>query len=344
MFAGIDSHKRTLAVAVVDTAGRQIDLDEFANDPKGHEKLAAWLTSHDVVRVGIEGSGHLGRAASAWLMDAGLDVREVPCEHTVRERRRRAGGGKSDPIDALAIARVTAREDDLVPARCHDDAAEELRILSDYRRQLVMERTRLVNRVHADLVIVAPGYKDKIQSLTRPSHVTAARRLLRGKSGARVELIRRRLDRVAAIDKEATQLKARLEKQVIATGSTLLELPGVGVISAARILGETGDVRRFRDHNAYASANGTAPIPASSGATHRHRVNRGGNRLLNEALHTVALVQNRGVGPGKDYIDRQRANGKSYREAMRSLKRRLSDVIYRTQVADIKRAEIRPAS
>jgi transposase len=344
LFAGIDSHKRTLAVAVVDTAGRQIDLDEFANDPKGHEKLAAWLTSHDVVRVGIEGSGHLGRAASAWLMDAGLDVREVPCEHTVRERRRRAGGGKSDPIDALAIARVTAREDDLVPARCHDDAAEELRILSDYRRQLVMERTRLVNRVHADLVIVAPGYKDKIQSLTRPSHVTAARRLLRGKSGARVELIRRRLDRVAAIDKEATQLKARLEKQVIATGSTLLELPGVGVISAARILGETGDVRRFRDHNAYASANGTAPIPASSGATHRHRVNRGGNRLLNEALHTVALVQNRGVGPGKDYIDRQRANGKSYREAMRSLKRRLSDVIYRTQVADIKRAEIRPAS
>jgi transposase len=126
---------------------------------------------------------------------------------------------------------------------------------------------------------------------------------------------------------------------VPATGSSLLQLPGVGVITAARILGETGDARRFRDHNAYASANGTAPIPASSGEITRYRVNRGGNRLLNEAIHTVALVQNRGVGPGKSYIDRQRAAGKSYREAMRSLERRLSDVIYRTQIADLKRQE-----
>lgn len=339
MYVGIDSHKRTLAVAVVDAAGRQLGFEEFANDPKGHAKLAGWLSPYQPQRIGIEGSGHLGRAASAWLVDAGFDVREVPCEHTVRERRRRAGKGKTDPIDALAIARVTAREETLVPARCKDDAAEELRILSDYRRQLVTERIRLVNRIHADLVIVAPGYKDKVPALSRPTQVAAARRLLHGKRSVRVELIRRRLDRVTAIDKESVQLKARLEQLVAATGSTLMTLPGVGIVTAARILGETGDVRRFRDHNAYASANGTAPIPASSGEVTRYRVNRGGNRLLNEALHTVALVQNRGVGPGKDYIDRQRTNGKSYREAMRSLKRRLSDVIYRTLLADAQRLE-----
>jgi transposase len=339
MRAGIDSHKRTLAVAVVDDAGRQVMVEAFANDPKGHLRLGKWLADAGVTRVGIEGSGHLGRAAAAWLVDVGFDVREVPCGFTVRERRRRAGGGKSDPIDALAIARVTVREEDLVAARCKDDTAEELRILSDYRRQLVTERIRLVNRVHADLVIVVPGYEDKVPQLTRPSQVRAARRLLHGKSGVRVELIRRRLDRVTAIDQEARELKARLEQTVIGTGSTLMELPGVGAITAARILGETGDVRRFRDHNAYASANGTAPIPASSGEVTRHRVNRGGNRLLNEAIHTIALVQNRGVGPGKAFIDQRRANGKTHREAMRSLKRRLSDVIYRIQLADLEHLE-----
>ena len=339
MRAGIDSHKRTLAVAVVDEAGRQHEVGEFANDPKGHDRLAGWLAGHGVDRVGIEGSGHLGRAAAAHLVGAGFDVREVPCGFTVRERRRRAGGGKSDPIDALAIARVTVREEALVAARCTDDTAEELRILSDYRRQLVTERIRLVNRVHADLVIVVPGYKDKVPTLTRPSLVAAARRLLRGKSGVRVELLRRRMDRVVAIDTEAKVLHRRLEELVRTAGSSLLELPGVGAITAARILGETGDARRFRDHNAFASANGTAPIPASSGEVTRHRVNRGGNRLLNEAIHTVALVQNRGVGPGKDFIDRRRAAGKTQREAMRSLKRRLSDVIYRTLIADLERLE-----
>ena len=114
MRAGIDSHKRTLAVAIVDDAGRQIAVEAFANDPRGHLRLGKWLADHGVTRVGIEGSGHLGRAAAAWLIDVGFDVREVPCGFTVRERRRRAGGGKSDPIDALAIARVTAREEHLV--------------------------------------------------------------------------------------------------------------------------------------------------------------------------------------------------------------------------------------
>jgi transposase len=118
MRAGIDSHKRTLAVAVVDDAGRQIGVDIFANDPAGHRRLGKWLANHVVTRVGIEGSGHLGRAAAAALVETGFDVREVPCGFTVRERRRRAGGGKSDPIDALAIARVTAREENLVAARC----------------------------------------------------------------------------------------------------------------------------------------------------------------------------------------------------------------------------------
>lgn len=335
MHAGIDSHKRTLAVAVVDDAGRLQASEIFNNDPAGHGLLAKWLTRAGVTgRVGVEGSGHLGRAASASLRDGGFDVREVPCEHTFRERRRRAGKGKTDPIDALAIARVTAREDTLVPARCVDDAAEEMRILSDYRRQLVSERVRLVNRVHADLVIAVPGYKATVPILTRPTHTARARKLLAALTGARVELLLMRLARVDAIDLEKAQLGKRLAELVAASGSTLTSLPGLGVVTVARILGETGDVRRFRDQNAFASANGTAPIPASSGEITRYRVNHGGNRLLNEALHTMALVQQRLPGPGRDFVDRHRRNGKSYREAMRSLKRRLSDVVYRTMLND----------
>lgn len=117
MRAGIDSQKRTLAVAVVDDTGRQQQVQQFANDPKGHLRLGKGRADQGVTRVGIEGSGHLGRAAAAWLVEVGFDVRVVPCGFTVRELRRRAGAGKSDPIDTLAIARVTAREEDLVPAR-----------------------------------------------------------------------------------------------------------------------------------------------------------------------------------------------------------------------------------
>jgi transposase len=336
VFAGIDSHKKTLAAAVVDELGRQQHSKTFDNDRQGHQRLLRWLTGAGVTVVGVEGAGHLGRVASATMLAAGLDVREVPCKLTATERKRRRGGGKNDPIDALAIARITARDvETLQPARCTDDSAEELRLLSDYRQQLLAERTRLVNRVHADLVVLAPGYTNKIPALTRPQHLTTARRLLHGHTGVRVEITRRRLSRIRAIDDEAKGLLERLADGVEDTGSTLTQLPGLGVVSAARILGETGDVRRFRDHNAYASANGTAPVDDKSGNRNVIRLNTGGNRMLNQAIHTVALAQQRLDGPGKAYVDRHRANGRTQREAMRALKRRLSDVIYRTMLRDL---------
>jgi transposase len=261
VIAGIDTHKRTLAVAIVDDAARQQTFEEFDNTPRGHERLAAWLHSRQVRVVGVEGSGHLGRAASACLMDAGHDVREVPCMLTVRERQTRPSGGKSDPIDALAIARITLRDEQtLQPARCRDDITEELRILSDYRRQLVAERIRLTNRAHADLCVLHPGYKSEVPALTRPSLVRAALDLASQHRGVRAELLTRRLQRVADIDDEVRQIAKRLEQLVKDSGSSLLDLPGVGIVVAARIFGETGDVRRYRDCNAYASANGTAPI------------------------------------------------------------------------------------
>nr|MDQ6949652.1 transposase [Actinomycetota bacterium] len=161
-----------------------------------------------------------------------------------------------------------------------------------------------------------------------------ARALLRGRAGVRVEITRARLDRLRQLDGQIHTLAERITAVVASTGTSLLEIRGVGPLTAGRILGETGDVRRFRDRNAYAAGNGTAPIPVSSGRTDRYRLNRAGNRRLNEAIHTVALVQSRGSCPGRAFLDRKKAAGKTSREAMRSLKRRLSDVIYQALLVD----------
>lgn len=289
--------------------------------------------------MGIEGSGGYGRAASAALLAAGLDAREVPASVTFRERTRRPARGKTDPDDALGIARVTAREQQLPVARCQDGPHEDLRLLSDYRRQLVHERTRLGNRVHADLVALCAGYQVKLPRLVGAKALTAALRLIRGNGTVHAQLTRRRLARLKALDAEIAELTKTVTAAVTATGTGLLELPGVGALTAAQLLGETGDARRYRNRDAFAAATGTCPIPASSGMTTRHRLNRGGNRRLNQALHTIAMTQSRGVGPGKAYLDRRRAEGRTRREAMRCLKRHLADVVYRTMLADLTRQQ-----
>lgn len=334
MYAGIDSHKDTLAVAIVDDSGRKVTTATVANEPGGYDKLAKLLADHGVTRVGMECSGTYGRPGSVALTAAGFTVFEVPATMTVRERNRQPARGKSDPIDALAVARVVARGEPLPPARCESGPADDLQQLTHYRRQLVKERTRVSNRVHVELTILRPGYQRELPQLTRPMHLVAARKLLRGLTGVRVSITRARLDRLRQLDAEIKALAVQITDIVEATGTSLLEVRGVGPITAGKILGETGDVRRFRDRNAYAAGNGTAPIPVSSGRTDRYRLNRAGNRRLNEALHTVALVQIRADGPARAYIDRKKAEGKTSREAMRSLKRRLSDVIYQALLLD----------
>ena len=336
MHGGIDSHKDTLAVAVVDDNGRKVATGQVDNDPDGFVELAKLLADHGVLRVGIECSGTYGRPAAVALTDAGFAVFEVPATMTVRERNRKPSRGKSDPIDALAVARVVARGEPLPPPRCQSGVADDLQQLTHYRRQLVKERTRISNRLHIDLTILRPGYQRELPELTRPAHLAAAAKLLRRLPSVRAEIARSRLTRLRQLDAEIKTLAARIAAIVTDTETTLLEIRGVGPLTAGRILGETGDVRRFRDRNAYASGNGTAPIPVSSGRTDRHRLNRAGNRRLNEAIHTVALVQIRRDGPARAFIDRKKADGKTSREAMRSLKRRLSDVIYQSLLTDLR--------
>lgn len=340
MIAGIDTHKDTLAVAVIDPAGQVIISTEVANTPDGFRQLTTLLQLHAVDRIGIEGSGCFGRAVAIQLAELdSLEVREVPPTLTARERGTKPGQGKTDTVDAIAIARITAREKNLPQVRLHVGQAADLRALIDYRDQLVDERRLLGNRVHAELSAMRPGYHLQIRHLNQPGQIRAAQALMADDSSVRAGLVRRRLDRIQQLDAELAGMRATITTAVEATGTSLLEIYGVGPLIAARILGEVVDIRRYRTKHAFASCNGTAPLAASSGRTVRHRLNRHGNRKLNRCLYVIALTEVRADTAGRAYYRRKREQGKTGREAMRCLQRRLSDVIYRTLRNDLNTAQ-----
>jgi transposase len=285
----------------------------------------------------VEGCANLGAALGRFLADKAVDVREVPCALTVRERRRLRRPGKSDPTDALAIARICARDHDLPPTRqpgpAEDLPAEDLKVLSDYRDELLVARNAEANRLHVDLAIVCPGYPQVCRRLTAERSLAAAEQLLADLPAVRAQLARRRITRLRELDREIRELADQLARLVAASRTRLIDLVGVGPILAARILGEVGDIARFPDADHFAAANATAPIPVASGRTDRHRLNRGGNRRLNRALHYVALTQATWEPRAVAYLARKQAEGKTRREALRCLKRRLSTVIFKTLLA-----------
>ncbi len=327
---GVDSHAASLAIGGVDQAARRVCATQVANNPTEHAALLEWARGQapDGRRFGIEGSGGYAHALAQYLLGEGEAVVEVPASLTRRERRHQRAAGKSDATDALAIARIARREETL-PALRPAGRARDLKLLYDYRRQLTVERTRIANRLHADLGALAPGYRDRTTRLTTTAALATAGRIIRGDNRMQATLGRRRLQRVRELDREIHQLERELRDLVNASGSGLVALCGIAHLNAARILGEVGDIHRFPNRDAFASANGTAPIPASSGQTRRFRLNRGGNRRLNYAIHIMALTQMRADPRARAYVARKRAEGKTTPEAMRGLKRHLSDVIYR---------------
>jgi transposase len=331
---GVDSHKGSLAAAAVDAVGRVLDVREFPNRPDGHRALLGWMKGRgEPRRVGIEGSQRYGAALARRLLLEGEDVWEVPASLTHRQRRRRSSQGKSDTVDAVAIARVVAAGEGLASAK-RTAVLSDLKVLVDYRDQLVRARTQVANRAHADLVVIRPGYEEKVPNLRARRHVIRARTLLRGDRSVRGELLRLRLGELLRLSREIEGTDRRIAEKLEETSTTLTEIPGVGPFVAAKILGEVGDLSRLRSKAAFGLLTGTAPLVASSGQTHRHRLNRGGNRQLNWSLHCIALVQSRTVPEAKAYLARQREAGKSYKEALRCLKRHLSNVVYRRLQTD----------
>jgi transposase len=331
--AGIDSHKDTLAVAIADEQGRQVDNTEFPNTYEGFHRLTGWLGRHNPRRVGIEGSGGHGRPAALRLLEAGLTVVEVPAHMTAEKRKQQRSAAKTDSIDALVIARVALRDDNLPPVRINGPI-EDARVLVRYRRELISERNRLANRIHSDLEQLNPGYQHRIGRLTTPRNLDRARRLLTGDDQVRTRVARQRITRLRQLVRQIDDVTEEIRGISRSLDTGLTNIPGIADLSAAELMAEVGDISRFRTRAHFAMANGTAPIPASSGRTNRHRLNRGGNRQLNRIIHYVALTQISRDPHGRAYYERKQAEGKTRKEAIRCLKRRISDRIYRTLRAD----------
>jgi transposase len=221
---------------------------------------------------------------------------------------------------------VTLREPDLPPVRL-PDGSRDVQLLVEAREDLVAEATRVRNRLHADLVVLVPGYGSAAANLVAAKHRRTAGRLLRRLPGIQAELARARLVRLGRLTADVAALERRIDALV--ADHPLRSLPGAGALVTAKLIGEAGDVRRFRSADAFAMLAGVAPIPASSGQVSRMRLNRGGNRQLNRALYSIAFAQVRTHEPARAYVARKRAEGKSWREAMRSLKRQLARIVFR---------------
>jgi len=317
---GIDTHKASLAIAAVDEVGRPLAQAEFANDPAGHRALRGWASARAAERCfAIEGAGGYGFALAALLLGAGERVLEVPAQLTERQRRRGRQAGKSDAADAVAIARVALREPAL-PQLQPGWLDRDLKLLVERHRELRQQRTRESSRVHAELSRLRPGYQRQIGSLRTGAALDRAARLVRGDGALPAQLVRQRLAELRRLDRALKALRAQLVDAVAACGSTLTALRGVGPILAALILVEARGFSRTHTRDQFARYNGTAPIPAGSGQSRRQR--------LNYALHVMALCQAAHDPRARAYLARRQAEGKTWHEAMRCLKRHLSDTVW----------------
>ena len=327
MVIGADPHKREHTVAAVCGATGELRSSEVvAASPVGHAALLAWGRALDSERVwAIEDCRHVSGALERFLVERGERVVRVAAKLIGESRRSERTRGKSDAIDAVAVARAALREGpDTLPAATVDQAALEIKLLVDHREDLVGERTRIQNRLRWHLHELWPTLEVPAAGLDRAKWLERiGRRLARAQQSARVRVCRDELRRVRELTRSARALERELARLVAAKAPQLLDLEGCGPLSAARIIAECGDARRFSSDAKLARLAGVAPIPASSGNRQRHRLDRGGNRLLNCAIHRIAVTQGRNHAPARDYLARKQAEGKTRREALRCLKRQL---------------------
>jgi transposase len=339
---GVDPHKVSVAVAAIEeVTGELLERASFPQDSTGLRRLERWAKRFPQRRWAVENAGGLGRHLAVRLAAAGESVVDVAPKLSARVLST-GNARKNDGLDALATALAASRNERLA-AVDPEAASEVLRLLSERREDLVAERTRALNRLHALLRDLLPGGVAGTLSADRAARILGGIRPRGASARLRRRLASEVLRDVRTLDRKIADLNGRIEAEVEASGTALTEMFGIGPILAARIIGTVGDVARFPTKAHFASYAGAAPLEASSGEVVRHRLSLAGNRKLNYALHMVAVWQARSDARGGTYYRKKVAEGKSRKEALRCLKRRVCDAVFRSLLAD-SRAQSRSAA
>jgi transposase len=330
---GADPHKLTHTAAAVDCATGELRSSEtVAARGSGHAALLEWARALDDDRIwAIEDCRHVSGGLERFLVERGERVVRVAPKLMAGARRSGRERGKSDPIDAAAVARAALREGiETLPAAFLDERSLAIKLLLDHREDLVAESTRAQNRLRWHLHDIDPELSPPGRSL-RHQHMlrSLGARLRRREQTVRVRLARELVRRCAALRRELEALERELAARVREQAPELLELPGCGALTAAKLIAEIAGAERFPTDAKLARHAGIAPLPASSGARHRHRFDRRGNRQLNCAFHRIAVTQARLHPEARAFLERKRSEGKSNREALRSLKRHLVRRVHR---------------
>jgi len=334
---GIDPHKGSHTAVAIDEDETKLDEVRVRADRRQLEALRSWASAFPKRSWAIESANGLGALLSQQLVGAGEEVFDVP--PTLSSRVRVLASGKSqknDPNDAFSVAIAALRSSRLRVVMVEDHIAV-LRLLWNRHKNLTSLHTQAVCRLHALLAGMVPGGLPRRLSADRASALLSGSRARTAVEKARKAQAHELIGDVRRLDAQLKASKRTIVEALSSVPTGLGELSGVGPVATCIILAHTGDIRRFASQDDYASYNGTAPIDASSGPRKRHRLNPRGNRQLNHAMHIIAFSQLSHPGPGRDYYERKVAEGKSQKEAVRSLKRQISNVVYRQLVADSQR-------
>jgi transposase len=331
---GVDPHKLSATIEVVDGRERMLGSGRFATDRAGYTAMTRYAKAWPEREWAVEGANGVGRRLAQRLLESGERVVDVPAKLAARVRLFDTGHNrKTDAHDAHSIAMVAVRTTGLRVLQLDGDL-ETLRMLVERREALSRRRVQTVDRLQALLAELLPGQAKKDLTTGQAKRMLASVRPrdIAGKTRRRIAA--EELAELVAVEARMKKANAELKALVLARGSHLMDLHGVGPVVAARVLADVGDVARFVDRNRFASWTGTAPLDASSGEQSRHRLSRAGDRRVNHMIHIAAISQIRLDTDGRAYYRRKRAEGKRPLEAIRCLKRRISDAIFRQLRAD----------